>query len=426
MTTSEKAPLGTRHFDELDSLRGLAAITVAIGHLALLTFFSTTWPGHPEMAFWRGVVEILNRTPLAFLMEGGAAVRFFFVLSGFVLMLPFLRRKENPYSPYIVKRVFRLYLPYLAAILLGLLGDYFLGQHFLSSFPLRAGDMWTQPITFHMVIEQVFLFGRQIGQFDQVLWSLVQEMRISVIYPLIALLVLKVSTRKLIVIVAAIEATLASLVVFFPHINTSLQSFHSTVHFANIFIFGAWLAKNHEGLGQRLMRFGRSSRITFAIIAFLAYSLGMKFLWGNQIQVHILHPFEHHFAHAWFAQPAFVGFMTNLTGDWLSALCASVAIVYALHQHQIREILHFYPILITGRASYTLYLVHSLVLWALLFSLAGTPWFWAVVPGFILGTILLTWLFYRWVEVPTMTMGRKVARAMQERLRKVPAQTVSS
>lgn len=103
MTTPSSAPTSTRHFDELDSLRGLAAITVAFGHLALLTFASTTWPDHPHIAFWRHVVTLLNRTPLAFLMAGGAAVRFFFVLSGFVLMLPFLRRKENPYSPYLVK-----------------------------------------------------------------------------------------------------------------------------------------------------------------------------------------------------------------------------------------------------------------------------------------------------------------------------------
>lgn len=426
MTSPSSAPLGTRHFDELDSLRGLAAITVALGHLALLAFASTTWPGHPHIAFWRHVVELLNRTPLTLLMAGGAAVRFFFVLSGFVLMLPFLRRKENPYPPYLVKRVCRLYLPYLAAVLLGLLGDYFLGQHSPKGFIVAKTDMWTQPITVSMIVQHVLLYGSKIGQLDQVLWSLVQEMRISIVYPLIAILVLKLRTRYLILIVAAIEVFLTSLLILHPQTNTSLQSFFSTLHFITIFIFGAWLAKKHYTLGQRLMRLSRSARVSIALFAFLAYGLGIKFLLGNQILIRFIHPFQHHFPHAWFAQPAFVGFLTLAAADWIAALSAGVAIVYALHQRQVRSALHIYPVLITGRASYTLYLVHSLVLWALLFALAGTPWFWAVIPGFFLGTILFTWLFYRWIEVPTMNLGRRLAKAMQEKHRQTPVRSVAS
>lgn len=426
MTTPDKTPLGTRHFDELDSLRGLAAITVAFGHLALLTFASTTWPGHPQMEFWRHVIELLNRTPLAFLMAGGAAVRFFFVLSGFVLLLPFLRRKENPYSPYLVKRVCRLYLPYLAAVLLGLLGDYFLGQHRPKAFIVSPHDMWTHPITANMIIQHVLLYGNQIGQFDQVLWSLVQEMRISIIYPLIAILVLKLRTRHLLLIVAAIEVSLTALLIAAPQTNTDLQSFFSTAHFTTIFIFGAWLAKNHHQLGQRLMRLSRTTRISIAVFAFLAYSLGIKFLWGNQIRVRFLSPFELRYSHLWIAQPAFVNFIVLAAGDWIAAFSAGVAILYALHQRQVRSALHVYPILITGRASYTLYLVHSLVLFALLFGLAGTPYFWAVIPGFILGTILFTWIFYRWVEVPTMNLGRRIAKAMQEKRRRTPAPSAAA
>lgn len=427
MPNSPNAALGTRHFDELDSLRGLAAITVAIGHLAVLLFASTTWPGHPHIATWRHIVEVLNRTPLTILMSGGAAVRFFFVLSGFVLMLPYLRRKENPYSPYIAKRVCRLYLPYLAAVLLGLLGDYFLGQHAPSGFIVAKGDMWTEPITASMIVQHVLLYGSKIGQLDQVLWSLVQEMRISIIYPLIALLILRLRTRNIILVIAAIEIFLAALIVALPKTDMSLQSIFSTVHYTTLFIFGAWLAKNHRELGQRLLRLSRTTRLLIAIFAFLAYSLGIKFLWGYQILVRFVHPFERHFPHAWFAQPALLAYLTLAVGDWIAALTAALAIVYAIHQHQVRSALHTYPILITGRASYTLYLVHSMVLWALLFLLAGTPWFWAVIPCFFLGTILFTWLFYRWIEVPTMNMGRRIAKAMQEnRRRRTPAQPIAS
>jgi peptidoglycan/LPS O-acetylase OafA/YrhL len=286
--------------------------------------------------------------------------------------------------------------------------------------------MWTHPITANMIIQHVLLYGNQIGQLDQVLWSLVQEMRISIIYPLIAILVLKLRTRHLLLIVAAIEVSLTALLIAAPQTNTDLQSFFSTAHFTTIFIFGAWLAKNHHQLGQRLMRLSRTTRISIAVLAFLAYSLGIKFLWGNQIRVRFLSPFELRYSHLWIAQPAFINFIVLAAGDWIAAFSAGVAILYALHQRQVRSALHVYPILITGRASYTLYLVHSLVLFALLFGLAGTPYFWAVIPGFILGTILFTWIFYRWVEVPTMNLGRRIAKAMQEKRRRTPAPSVAA
>ena len=69
----------------------------------------------------------VNRTPLTALVSGGTAVRFFFVLSGFVLVLPFLRHPHSPYFPYVVKRICRIYLPYLAAVALAVIAIRILG-----------------------------------------------------------------------------------------------------------------------------------------------------------------------------------------------------------------------------------------------------------------------------------------------------------
>ena len=59
--------------------------------------------------------------------------------------------------------------PTLAAVLLGLLGDYVLGQHTPSGFIVAKTDMWVKPITANMIVQHILLYGSQIGQLDQVL-----------------------------------------------------------------------------------------------------------------------------------------------------------------------------------------------------------------------------------------------------------------
>ena len=92
-------------YEELDSLRGLAAISVFFGHI-LLVF---------------NAIPITNLLfeygPLRAAVAGSEAVTLFFVLSGFVLSLPFYNNGTFNYGKYVVKRIFRIYIPYLIAIL---------------------------------------------------------------------------------------------------------------------------------------------------------------------------------------------------------------------------------------------------------------------------------------------------------------------
>jgi peptidoglycan/LPS O-acetylase OafA/YrhL len=67
-------------YTQLDSLRGLAACTVVFCHATNVLPAVYDDPGR---AWW------LTETPLGLLRAGSAAVDFFFVLSGFVLALPF-------------------------------------------------------------------------------------------------------------------------------------------------------------------------------------------------------------------------------------------------------------------------------------------------------------------------------------------------
>lgn len=61
-------------------------------------------------------VYLLTQTPMRIVWAGGGAVELFFVLSGFVLSLPWLRGRRPSYGEFVVRRVCRIYLPYIVAI----------------------------------------------------------------------------------------------------------------------------------------------------------------------------------------------------------------------------------------------------------------------------------------------------------------------
>ncbi|MBT9330461.1 acyltransferase family protein [Paracidobacterium acidisoli] len=410
-----------QRYDELDSLRGLAAVTVVFGHLSMMVFCGPSGPLNPQWNFWRHLIVLVNYTPLTVIMSGGAAVRFFFVLSGFVLMLPFLRKKDNPYFPFLVKRICRIWMPYVAAIGFALIFDAWLGQRTLPGFSGAINNTWNEPITWHRVIQHVLMLGVfPAAQYNTVLWSLVQEMRISIVFPLLALAVLKLSTRGLVLLVLLLEAGTALIPIFHPAADLSLQSFPETIHFISFFLLGAVLAKNREPISNWLSSISKWSRAAIALFAFLMYTTGIKTLWSAHFNDHVLVRVMRAFPHAAWASSAALGYMNEAAGDWIAALCAATAICFALVDRRTKAVLNHKLVLWTGRASYTLYLVHATVLFALLFGLYQTRWFSLLVPAYIVGTIVATILFYRFVERPTMALGKKLARMLTPAPRDVP------
>lgn len=90
----------------LESLRGLAALTVVFDHFTRTFFpyiFVSTRPSHSSYEWY------FSHTPLFLLVNGAFSVVVFFVLSGFVLSLGFFKRPERfDFVTAIVKRYFRL------------------------------------------------------------------------------------------------------------------------------------------------------------------------------------------------------------------------------------------------------------------------------------------------------------------------------
>lgn len=111
---------------ELDGLRGLAAMAVALGHCNIVSTGVDVWSksvsDFPQMSAW----EIIARLGHV-IFPADAAVLIFFVMSGYVLWGSLLRRNENPtasFVPYTIGRLYRLLpMSIISAIVIGLIVD---------------------------------------------------------------------------------------------------------------------------------------------------------------------------------------------------------------------------------------------------------------------------------------------------------------
>src|SRR5688572_30321030 len=99
---------GHGRLTSLDGLRGIAALAVVFNHIFLVIA-----PG--QAPWW------MDYTPLYYFFAGRKAVILFFILSGFVLALPYIHGTPPRYREYLIRRFCRIYLPFAAAICLSAL-----------------------------------------------------------------------------------------------------------------------------------------------------------------------------------------------------------------------------------------------------------------------------------------------------------------
>jgi peptidoglycan/LPS O-acetylase OafA/YrhL len=102
-----------RRLIHLEAIRGIAALFVVLGHLG--------WTFVPVLQTRLNLPvsgRVLLATPLSLVINGGFAVRIFFVLSGFVLSLSYFRRKKVQVVTQAASRRYpRLMLPALGSVM---------------------------------------------------------------------------------------------------------------------------------------------------------------------------------------------------------------------------------------------------------------------------------------------------------------------
>lgn len=189
---------------EIDGLRFIAILSVMMLHCADIIYgrvadANLIYPD-PQIALLPPVLQH-RALLLRFLNHGHYGVEVFFVISGFILALPFARHyicgdKPVRYSTYLLRRVTRLEPPYLVSLLLRTALWIILG-----TYPLRM-------LLVHLFYSSLYLHGFRYGHaslISNVAWSLETEVQFYLLAPFISkIFALRGAWTRRLLLVAAI------------------------------------------------------------------------------------------------------------------------------------------------------------------------------------------------------------------------------
>jgi peptidoglycan/LPS O-acetylase OafA/YrhL len=365
----------TTRFPQLDAVRGLAALSVFWGHAFMML------PAYP------GWFEQIHYTPLFFFCDGRAVVTLFFVLSGLVLNLKYVRAQTLPrhwVSGFIINRIFRIYPAFLLAILLSLFLRFFIyDASFMAGMSDQLPLHWQNALNIPELLRLATLVAPNIhpDQIDAPMWSLVFEMRISLGFPLI---IFWLAQRR------NLAGDLCFLVVVYA-VGYLLKQ--ETIRWVPLFVLGAVCAKHFEVLRSRLGNLNPARQALWLLVALFLYEAGTmaeKYLPGSALGGYV---------------------SAQLTGLGAAGIILASVSFKKIAAWLAAPLFHF-----IGCTSYSFYLIHALFQMApapLVYQLTGS-WLATWLTALAL-TYLVAWLMFKLVEKPMIKKGHAVADRFSQR-----------
>lgn len=370
-------------YEELDSMRGLAAVAVFFGHIYAI-FYGTFIT---KLLFDHGI--------LRFMISGSESVILFFVLSGFVLSLPFYSKKQPEYGKFLLKRICRIYIPYIISILFVLVIRKLTYEGKISSLTEWFNGTWSGNVDFNVVKNHFLLIGTFLSNLNSVVWSLVHEMRISIIFPFLMFIILRLNWKQNIIF--SLFLSLGSVVYcYLSNVTFTGTQIYSTIHYSAIFVIGALLAKHRDEIKNIINNLNKKLKITVLVSGLILYL----------------------YAHPSFVLNLFFSdinpFYRTVIDSWIVSIGASILISFSISSTKISFILKNKIINFIGQISYSLYLYHIPVLFSLIHSLNGLLPIWAICLLAIVMTFFISVLMYYLIEKPSIKLGKLITKNKRE------------
>ncbi|WP_168733823.1 acyltransferase family protein [Metabacillus sediminilitoris] len=369
----------SNRYEELDSLRGLAALSVFFSHIYLI--FNETLLS--KLLFEYGLLRGM--------VAGSEAVTLFFVLSGFVLSIPFYSNKDFNYGEFAVKRFCRIYIPYIVAIVITFIFReiFYTGKiHGLTDW---FNVNWSVSLNANAIIDHLLLLGTFTSNLNNVVWSLVHEMRISLMFPFIMFLLIKLNMKQGIglAFTLSVMSILFSLTADNPFLGTEL---YYSVHLTSLFIVGALLAKFRYDIINYLLNLKFKSKMFIFILGLILYL---------------------------YAHPSFVlnilirdfnPFYRAVIDTWITSIGAAILIIFALSSVRFSKILKNKLVNYLGKISYSLYLYHLAVLFTFIHLFYNIMPLWVICLISIIGTFIISSCMYHLIEKPAIKIGKLLTK----------------
>lgn len=302
--------MNPRHYDFIDSLRGIAALSVLIVHLGRLT---TPKIDAPAWIF-----------PLTDI--GGTGVLLFFVLSAFTLSLSMKSRKDeaNPLRNYFIRRFFRIAPLFYVVMIATYIRDIYV---------FGVWQPWSEVLK-SMFFVLNFFPGSEQG-FVWASWTIGAEMAFYAIFPLVFMLSRSLSGSLLVLLFSFLIRWVWKLFIFNKMGDAEAAAFYSTsiIHHLPHFIMG--IVTYHVYEATKHMRLNRIICFTFllALPALIFTLIAYKVI------------------------------SYNILGD-RSTSCSLLfsIIIIGVSQLPLKAIVNRFTIYV-GKVSYSVYLIHANVIY---------------------------------------------------------------
>jgi peptidoglycan/LPS O-acetylase OafA/YrhL len=355
MTPGEMT-LGAKRLAGLDGIRGLAALFVVINHVFLRAF-----PGYPvnNAPFWA-----------AWFIYGRFAVVVFIVLSGFSLAISPARSewRLSGVSRFAHRRAWRILPPYWAALAFSVLMTWF----------VVAQPGWPTPNGKSAIVNGLLLQDAiDAPSPNRAFWSIAIEAQLYVVFPLLLLMIRRVSAAAMLSVVAALIIPIGVLAPHVPVVHTFLTRF--TPDLAVLFAIGVAAAG--------VVAPGPRRRVPWSWLAILAAAPVIALIVSH--------------GSVWTINNLF--WVDMAFGPAIALLLIAVAtesarpLTRALHTRQLRSL---------GSFSYSLYLTHAPIVIAIYYGIVagrvrqGVPAFLVLAAVAVPAAVVFARLFAAVFEIP--------------------------
>ncbi|MEH7386542.1 acyltransferase [Bacillus sp. JJ1521] len=381
-----------RRFVQLDSLRGLAAITVFFSHILLVSKV-------PLISIPISSVFLL---PLNILAGNSSYsfVNFFFVLSGFVLFLLCTRGKSFSYNSFVIKRLFRLYIPYIVAIIISITACVFFSKKGINELSGWFNLSWKVPLTLKDMVDHILMIGNfNTNLYNNVIWSLVQEMRVSLIFPILAIIIYRVKWKISLLLCICLSFVSGLNNIFHWEKNWGYHtSFFATLQIISMFILGSLLAKHLNKMIELYLRFTRVKKIMLLLFTIAC------FIYNEVLTV--------------IANYLGIYYYGEIMSDYSIGIGSVLLIFISLASGRAHSFLIIKPLLYLGRISYSLYLYHLPTLFSLVYLFYKIIPLWIIFIISIPLAILLAHFSWLLIENPANKYGKRIADKVETVVKK--------
>ncbi|GAA3633995.1 acyltransferase [Microlunatus ginsengisoli] len=314
----------------------------------------------------------LNYTPLRVAWAGSEAVVVFYVLSGFVLALPFARSRGPSWRVFYPRRLIRLYVPAIASLIFAWITTLIVHRRIIS-----GGSPWLNHHASEPTGPMQILLGSSLmagwGGLNTSLWSLRWEVMFSLLLPIFLILAAWCSRWDL---------GKAVVVLLFCAAWPLVGWFYPDLVYISVFSLGVLMAYNLDALSNA------ASRIP-------------PFAWGIVVTASIVL-----LTNSWIVAGVDLNNPARRAWIAIASIGAAGLVWVAIGCRAARRLLSHRSIAWLGGISFSLYLTQEPVVVGLAFVSGGRIPLWLEVPLAFVAAVLVGWIFYRLVERPSHRFAR--------------------